>query len=224
MFAQQIALTQPRDSAHCHPMSQRRRNGFYATFGEHGFRRGTLCGMPHDLEALVDATGWHNPARRLTLLAEPLDLTRLGRDLDADRAAQGAGRKPKGLWYATGAGWIEKVYCDQWNIGHWLYELTIDPSRILRVPDLDAATNLSAALGVGLGRIDWRALQRLYAGVEVKVVPKDSDIDLDAPPPWSWLQGWDVTSGCLWDLTALRAVRLLRGPEGIVTVRTRTRR
>lgn len=139
--------------------------------------------MPHDLEALVRATGWRNPSRRLTLLAEPLDLTRLGRDLDADREAQRAGRKPLGLWYATGSGWVEKVYCDRLGIGQWL-----------------------------------------YAGVEVDVAPRDCDINNDRPPPWSWLRGWDVTSGCLWDRSALRAVRLLRGPDGIVTVRTRTRR
>lgn len=185
--------------------------------------------MPHDLAALVRATGWHNPARRLTLLPAPLDLARLERDLAADRAAQGVARKPKGIWYATGAGWIEKVYCDRWEIGQWLYELTVDPTRILHVPDLAAAANLAAALGVGPGRVDWRALQRLYAGVEVAVAPSDRAfpelLDDDAPPSlYGWLQGWDVTSGCLWDARALLGVRPLRGPDGIVTVRTRARR
>lgn len=201
-----------------------RHNGFHALFGEPGYRREPHCGMPHDLDALVQATGWHNPARRLTLLAEPLDLVRLGRDLDADRAAQRTGGKPLGFWYATGAAWIEKVYCDRWGIGQWLYELAVDPSRILRITDLDAAANLWAALGAGREKIDWRALQRLYAGVEVDVAPRDCDINNDRPPPWSWLRGWDVTSGCIWDRAALRAVRLLRGPEGMVTVRTRARR
>lgn len=138
--------------------------------------------------------------------------------------------KPNGLWYS-----IEPEPCPQgWKSWRSLCEgdgcrtdnlavrteLALDEARILCVAgDIEGLRALSQtypapdsectklrrhhlrAFGLTFGDIDWVAIARSWAGFEI--APFDEDI--------AWAGGWwyrtlDCSSGCVWDLSAVRSV------------------
>lgn len=51
--------------------------------------------------------------------------------------------------------------------------------------------------------IDWRAVEKEWAGVEI--IPYQDGLRLGSDVTWYY--PWDAASGCIWDLTAITAIQ-----------------
>ena len=161
-------------------------------------------------EALQNFVDGLDASQKIVMLTEPLDLDRLARELRALDGKQETHAKPLGFWYACGGAWIEYAASDvPTKFGPWIYELDLDPSRVLALRSRESVRHLGASVGAKGGAvIRWGALARAFDGVEA--CPWYSDLRDDDRV--AWYHGWDVPSGCFWSMDVLRGVRLLRGP------------
>jgi hypothetical protein len=123
--------------------------------------------------------------------------------------------KPKGLWYAIDEAWV--IWCAS-EMPEWIapplyrYRLTLDVSRLLRLQTDRDVLNFNRAYSEpypgssSLTFINWRRVAATFAGIEVAPYHYSlrlSDINL------LWYCGWDVSSGCVWDVAAVTGVELL---------------
>lgn len=138
--------------------------------------------------------------------------------------------KPLGLWYGNRE-WPEfvkratalkltrngtfRATPSPLKLGQYAYRVTVDHAKILRL----AKATLPAFLkkygvietdqfGDRMGMIDWRKVARDFSGVEV-VSPRALYLSLgrtdeEREARGLWLAGWDVTSGVVWDASAIR--------------------
>ncbi len=105
--------------------------------------------------------------------------------------------KPNGLWYQVDGDWEQwckendfdndKLNCKQ--------TLELEAYGILDVKDIDAFHN---EYTVGFtGMINWKRVASAYSGIQI------------APYSWKhrlkymWYYGWDVASGCIWDINVI---------------------
>lgn len=123
--------------------------------------------------------------------------------------------KPAGLWYSINGEWVE--WCTD-NMDHWIrkYNITleIDMSRVLvikTIPELNAfEKKYSKSLYEDIEVIDWRRVTEDYTGIEIQNYHKLK---------WSerglmrfhdtWFLGWDVSGGCIWDLSIVKYYTVL---------------
>ena len=145
---------------------------------------------------------------------------------DRDQARH-PGFKPLGLWYGCGTEWLEWINENEprWR-GEWLYSVVLQQNAnilfLSSVDDMnsfenkhrnhDAFSICSPLLKTSLMvNIDWAMVAKDYDGIEI------------SPYQWSerlermWYYGWDVASGCMWNIRAISKLELLQG-EQIETV------
>jgi hypothetical protein len=126
-----------------------------------------------------------------------------------DIREQEIGNKPDGVWYAIGSEWIDWCEAENFSCGDYRYTLDLDYSRILRLQTEEAILDFGRKFGVvkrGFRSVDWPRVTNIYAGIEI------------APYQWTlrsdrrveWYYGWDIASGCVWDVSAILAVHELR--------------
>lgn len=104
--------------------------------------------------------------------------------------------KPKGFWYGIEQAWHEWV---QSEMPHWMgefnYEVNLGKSKILFIDSCAGLDGFSRKYGRGEYHVDWKLVSEKYDGIEID------------PYQWSrrhehmWYYGWDVASGCLWNLS-----------------------
>jgi len=129
--------------------------------------------------------------------------------------------KPRGLWLSDedDYGWKEWCQSEEWGLGTLEHatEFELADSHglcvISNVPDLRQFTSLYRGHPVfrGLGGtslgshwIDWARVAEKYTGVLITPYHWSARLDLDA----RWYYGWDVASACIWNLDAIRPVRV----------------
>lgn len=103
--------------------------------------------------------------------------------------------KPQGFWYGIGQTWHEWVRSE---MPHWMgefnYEVDLGDSSILIIDSCAGLDKFTKKYGRGEFFIDWKLVSEKYDGIEID------------PYQWSrrhelmWYYGWDVASGCLWNL------------------------
>jgi hypothetical protein len=108
---------------------------------------------------------------------------------------QTCGMKPHGLWYGIGYAWHEWVESE---MPHWMgshnYEVNLGKSAILIIDSCAGLDGFSRKYGRGEFHVDWELVSEKYDGIEID------------PYQWSrrhehmWYYGWDIASGCLWNL------------------------
>jgi hypothetical protein len=165
------------------------------------------------------------PGRRVVALPAPFDRQRLTRDLAPQRNRQRVALKPRGFWYACGGEWLlfsEGMLGLDAGQPFWVYELSLDLSRVLRVGSPRGLRALSRRYGRNLDDddptptfLDWRAVARDYDGIEVCPSQRKGVA--------GWYDAWDVASGCVWQPRAVRSARLLRVDRVTAAPSTRTR-
>lgn len=123
--------------------------------------------------------------------------------------------KPRGLWYGIDREWI--AWCKA-EMPHWIkkytFKLEIDESRILVI---NSPQQLEDFIGKYSHKkiekipywgpqINWQAVTKSYAGIELQ--------NYDRLKPYlmynekmfhTWFYGWDVSSGCIWDLSIIKS-------------------
>lgn len=125
--------------------------------------------------------------------------------------AQAQKPKPTGLWVAKEDAWIE--WGVQNSFDHWtrdFVELDLDLSDIYKIRferDLDALREEYGVVHEELNyvhSIDWSLVAREFKGVYA-LNWEYGWSGLDSLNPWFY--GWDLASGCVWDLSALEEIK-----------------
>jgi hypothetical protein len=147
--------------------------------------------------------------------------------------------KPFGLWYAFGQDWVEFVLNENpGGIVDFIYELEINPTKVLVVKDRQTVEYLDKNFGV---MSDWAkhgwisndkygrfgGIQRIEYGPGIR---GDKAVTLERPKllNWeqmrsvydgievypdkvdaAWIDEWAVDSGCIWNRAGIRRVHLL---------------
>jgi hypothetical protein len=119
--------------------------------------------------------------------------------------------KPLGLWYSIGMAWLN--WCDG-NMEEWIHkniiEIDIDESNLLVIATLgqlkDFIHKYKEPLypGSNMCGIKWVMVKKDYTGIEIRNYPtlKWAD-DYFFLNNNTWFYGWDVSSGCIWDLSII---------------------
>lgn len=121
--------------------------------------------------------------------------------------------KPKGFWVSVKGedDWPSWCYAADWGIPHLTYQhrVTLAPdANILLIDTLEKLTVFNREFSdfdgfFGYDEVRWPEVAKLYAGIII------------APHFWTsrmrmmWYSGWDCTSGCIWDLSAIAEVTLM---------------
>ena len=120
--------------------------------------------------------------------------------------------KPVGVWYEIDDNW--KGWC-HYEMPEWIKKydivLDVDMANILKIDTEEKAYKLLVnylkkddeinALDAGLP-IDWNKVANDYKGIEMTNVDlfKMNSTLIRA----NWIYNWDVDSGCIWDLSAIK--------------------
>jgi hypothetical protein len=122
--------------------------------------------------------------------------------------------KPKGLWYACGDSWTEfsKGAWDRVE-GNYLYELELGDNvlQISTKEELDQFIDRFLVPGQFGKVLDWKKVQdEGYAGVEICPYNWTARANsLEGNPRFEWYYPWDVASGCIWDNSGVKDIKLL---------------
>ena len=118
--------------------------------------------------------------------------------------------KPNGLWYAIGTEWIE--WCES-EMPHWVHpyciEIEIDQNKILLIQTLTDLKKFIIEYSSNpidsFYTIDWKKLSNECSGIEINnyYTLKWRLMNLDIGKG-IWLSSWDVSSGCIWDLSIIK--------------------
>ena len=161
-----------------------------------------------DKEHIYDLLSSHIPPNRpIHISAKSLSK----KDLTSSAQDTTASPKPKGLWYGIGPSWINWV---PGEMPHWadpyIYGLDLDYSRVLRITNLEQLQVFDKQYGThpytlasAIRYIDWAKVAQKYAGIEINPYIHEARHSV------IWYNGWDVASGCIWDVSAIRDIELL---------------
>lgn len=120
--------------------------------------------------------------------------------------------KPHGLWYSLGFEWFE--WCDGENFGgihENTFELDIDLSNVLVIKTnddlIELFNNFKAQVYSNYWAVDWRKVASEFSGCEIQNyhhLKWNNSLPMQSS---TWFCGWDVSSGCLWDLTKIKSYK-----------------
>lgn len=121
--------------------------------------------------------------------------------------------KPSGLWYSCYESW------EKWCSGEepsWLngqrYSVEIDTKNMLVVRDLVAFTEKYAIYNsltsgdcdlLKYRYVDWAEIAKVHSGIEIPRYHWRHRHDL------FWYYGWNCASGCIWDTSIVKSMKLI---------------
>jgi hypothetical protein len=125
---------------------------------------------------------------RIHMAKKPLVLNKKGYE-------QSEGPKPRGLWYGIGDSWKEWVLAE---MPHWLgehtYRVNTRNANILLIQTPEQLIEFNREHARKEWYVDWNRIAAKHEGIEIN------------PYQWKyrhkylWYYGWDVASGCVWNL------------------------
>ena len=123
--------------------------------------------------------------------------------------------KPYGLWYSFGPAWIDflsngyqfpkrPIWCQKhlFSITH-VYKLHLRRKYIYKIANRSDLDRFAKKYGYR-GKINWGRVKKRWGGVEIRWQGEDAE------KAYEWYDGWDVSSGCIWDRRAINRVKLLQ--------------
>ncbi len=120
--------------------------------------------------------------------------------------------KPTGLWYSLDNEWFE--WCQSESFGgihKYTFSLDIDTSKVCIIETKQQLISFFNRYkrepwkGATHYSIDWLLVSMDYSGCEIRNYHELKWSDAIPMLSNTWLWGWDVSSGCIWDLTALKS-------------------
>jgi hypothetical protein len=134
--------------------------------------------------------------------------------------------KPKGLWYAINDEWLEWCFSE---MPHWIkgcvFELDMDLSKILIIKtgkELDVFITAYETDPYNFcSGINWSQVKKDYKGIEIVNYHK-LKWSLTNPMFQTWFYGWDVSGGCIWDLSVLKSVTKYPIPNKYIKIEVET--
>lgn len=138
-----------------------------------------------------------------------LDLTRTYKQREFDF-------KPNGLWYSLDTEWME--WCEG-NMRGWMrdhvidFEVDLSKVLVLETPEHVIAFidkyGIPLYSGTDMFGINWHRVISEYAGIEIRNYHKiKRSRKIDFREYWMktmWFSAWDVSSGCMWDLSIIKS-------------------
>lgn len=130
--------------------------------------------------------------------------------LQKKKYSQVDGMKPDGFWYGFGKNWIDwtKSEMPEWT-GKYIYEVKI-PNNILKITSYKELLQFNEEFKINIDMmdvIDWKKVASKYNGIEIAPYQYKARLDL------LWYYGWDIGSGCVWNLDN---TSLLKVNEGFI--------
>ena len=130
-------------------------------------------------------------------------------ELEQRTFTQKISMKPNGFWYGFGSEWIDWCRSEMTDwVGKYIYSVDVGNSNILQIKthmelmmfNREYQSNLSDA---GYIReegesIDWKKVASKYDGIEI------NPYQFEARYQYLWYYGWDVASGCIWNLKSVK--------------------
>lgn len=137
-------------------------------------------------------------------------------ELEKRQYIQKHGDKPDGFWYGFGNEWIDwtEIAGPEYK-GEYVYEVDINGSNVLQIKDYSEFIEFTKEYGsreqIAPGiifSIDWPRIELKYDGIEIN--PYIGQVRHNTKTIWYY--GWDVASGCIWNLNKveIRLVGLLK--------------
>ena len=126
-------------------------------------------------------------------------------ELEQRTFAQKVTMKPFGFWYGFGGEWIDWCRSEMPNwTGKYIYGVDVHNINILRITTHMELTQFSHEYqsnvsDTGYKReageaIDWKMVASKYDGIEI------NPYQFEARYQYMWYYGWDIASGCVWNL------------------------
>jgi hypothetical protein len=118
---------------------------------------------------------------------------------------QRAGMKPSGFWYGFGSEWLDWTRSEMphWT-GKYIYSVDIGSSKVLRIKTHMELMMFHRKYSITKFKdvpedfddkgISWHKVSQEYDGIEI------SPYQYEARMQYMWYYGWDVASGCIWNL------------------------
>jgi len=118
-------------------------------------------------------------------------------------------KKPNGLWYQINNSWVN--LCVKYNKDaelhkikpHYAFEIknynikiNVDLTNVIILDTRDKVIEFSEKYGNGEFFINWIDVANDYKGIEI---PNYKNVNF-----YKWMNGWDISSGCIWDLSIIR--------------------
>lgn len=134
------------------------------------------------------------------------------RKLEKRYYTQISGDKPEGFWYGFGDEWIDWTeMAGPERKGNYIYEVDINGSNILQIKDYQEITKFTKEyesykqiIPGKIFSIDWSKIDRRYDGIEINPYIDQARLD----DRFLWYYGWDVASGCIWNLEKVKIMSL----------------
>ena len=170
-----------------------------------------LEGINSNLKATLSST------QRIILLPRELDISKAGPFRQPD--PRNPALKPSGLWYSFGDAWADFAkdapgLIEKYQESEYVYEIlgvqttTLDkpnPNKVLVLNTREDSRTFVEKYDIKLVSryvfAPWYQIARDFGGIEI---PTHEALD-------SYFGGWDVVSGCIWNLKAIQA-KQLQGP------------
>ena len=129
--------------------------------------------------------------------------------------------KPNGFWYEIEDGAF------QWgeiNWGKYIYDVELDTSKIIIIKNYNDYLDFHNKYGMtknfrnefSIKLLDWEKVSKDYSGFEVinyDSIKKKLREDFKKTDIASWLDAFDFSSGCIWNLNDLKTVKYNREYE-----------
>jgi len=122
--------------------------------------------------------------------------------------------KPDGFWYSCGDDWENWAKAEGYKIPKkYIYQIEVDYSKILTIRSEKELKDFVRNFGMNSGSKipkyaltpDWKKVASQYSGIEI--CPYIHSMRLEM----SWYYPWDVASGCIWDPSAIKSLKLVGG-------------
>jgi len=132
--------------------------------------------------------------------SENIDLKKIYLNVDSMKM------KPTGLWYGFGKSWIDWV---RENMPHWkkehIFKIQIDESKVLKLRSEREVLLFTRGYKQDNYHewIDWKTVTKAYNGIEIPEYFWNLRLKL------LWYYGWDVASGCIWNLKTIKKIERL---------------
>lgn len=131
-------------------------------------------------------------------------------DLSRNMPPQKIDMKPIGLWYGIGKSWIDFVQSEMPDreTDH-VFKIDIDTNNVLIIDNDKSFLDFSNQYKdpqkegrYGNYKINWPEVAKKYKGIEFSIYFYKYRMDNEH----QWYYPWDVASGCIWDLSAVKNV------------------
>ena len=111
--------------------------------------------------------------------------------------------KPNGLYWSIDNEWLE--WCSS-EMPHWVekynFSLEINEKDIYRISNKEEVSEFEKRYAKDF-MIDWYSVSLDYKGIEIT---NYHSFRFSCKIMSTWIYGWDVNGGCVWDLSAIRSV------------------